>query len=115
MANLVAEAQAVTARAFSKGSVPAPFYLHVLAQAQARAMRASVAVAPGTANPHTAGGTVYVQRHTAAHKLLPGATYAPYTPAATRRQWVTRTVRVRTHAHGWRNVVVTNQASVPVI
>lgn len=115
----IAHAQAVTAAAFAKGQVPAPYYLYLLARANARQLAGTRAVAPGCASPATAGGTVYVQRHTAGHKCLRGAQHAPRVPAATRAQWVSRKVRQRVTVPGgrqvWREIWVTTRAQVAVL
>lgn len=105
MQSAIAHAQRVTAAAFAKGTVPAPYYLHLLMRAQAANMpRANVSGCAGMA-----GGTVYVQRYTAQAKG----------PTATRRaeSQVLVQLRPRRFTGGytirpWAKVTVQKQVTV---
>lgn len=117
-ANAVAQARAITAQAFAAGTVPAPYYLYLLARAQRAAMPAP-AVANGCAGPATAGGSVFVQRHTAGHKQVRKAPAShAATPTATRAAWVPRKVRQQRLVNGtpvMREFWVTTRAQVTVV
>lgn len=115
MGTNVARAQAHTAACFARGTVPAPYYMYLLMRAQ----RASAATASGCANPATAGGAAYVQRHTAQHKQCHRApANHAVTPTATRAAWVTMQVPVTRTVRGvpvQKLVTVTNRKQVTVV
>lgn len=103
----VVQARAVTSAAFAKGTVPAPYYLYVLARYNALCQAASKAVQSGCANNRPAG-LQYVRSF--------GST-AQY-PKATRRMQTTRLVprkvlvRNGVQLHPYVQVTVTAQQPI---